>query len=328
MRYDQEELDVLCEQVSLLEYAEKTLEFKKVDSHNYACHCPLHVDKTPSLIIDDAENFFYCFSCGVSGNIINWLRTFEDLSFEEAVEKTADLADMDLSSFMVSDTVLFLKELSPKKNSVKSISERKILDFGEYEKFNTDIPEEWVKEGIPPDVLKKYEIRIDPRANRIVYPVYDNNDQLIGIKGRTRFENYKQLKIMKYMNYHKIGKVDYLTGMKQARKSILESKKIIIFEGLKSVMKMDSWGYHNCVSAETSHLNKDQIKLLIGMNLKEVTIAFDKEVNVRKLDLGLLPRFVNVYGIIDKYDLLNDKDAPVDQGREIWEELYESRVRL
>lgn len=328
MRYDQEELDVLCEQVSLLEYAEKTLEFKRIDSHNYACHCPLHVDKTPSLIIDDDENFFYCFSCGVSGNIINWLRTFEDLSFNDAVEKAADLADMDLSSLKTSDTVLFLKELSPKKNSAKSISERKILDLGEYEKFSTEIPQEWVKEGIPPEILQKYEIRVDPRSNRIVYPVYDNEDRLIGVKGRTRFENYKQLKIMKYMNYHKIGKVDYLTGMKWARDSVRDSKKIVIFEGLKSVMKMDAWGYHNCVSAETSHLNKDQIKLLIGMGLKEVTIAFDKGVNVRKLDLGMLPMFTNVYGIVDKYNSLNDKDAPVDQGREIWEELYESRVRL
>lgn len=328
MRYDQEELDVLCEQVSLLEYAEKTLEFKKVDSHNYACHCPLHIDKTPSLIIDDDENFFYCFSCGVSGNIINWLRTFEDLSFDEAVKKAAALANMDLASLKTSDTVLFLKELSPKKNSAKSISERKILDLGEYEKFSTEIPQEWVKEGIPPEILQKYEIRVDPRSNRIVYPVYDNEDRLIGVKGRTRFENYKQLKIMKYMNYHKIGKVDYLTGMKWARDSVRNSKKIVIFEGLKSVMKMDAWGYHNCVSAETSHLNKDQIKLLIGMGLKEVTIAFDKGVNVRKLDLGMLPMFTNVYGIVDKYDLLHDKDAPVDQGREIWEELYESRVRL
>ena len=328
MRYDQEELDVLCEQVSLLEYAEKTLEFKKIDSHNYACHCPLHVDKTPSLIIDDDENFFYCFSCGVSGNILNWLRTFEDLSFNDAVEKAADLADMDLSSLKTSDTVLFLKELSPKKNSAKSISERKILDLGEYDKFSAEIPQEWVKEGIPPEILQKYEIRVDPRSNRIVYPVYDNEDRLIGVKGRTRFENYKQLKIMKYMNYHKIGKVDYLTGMKWARDSVRYSKKIVIFEGLKSVMKMDAWGYHNCVSAETSHLNKDQIKLLIGMGLKEVTIAFDKGVNVRKLDLGMLPMFTNVYGIVDKYDLLHDKDAPVDRGREIWEELYESRVRL
>ena len=328
MRYDQEELDVLCEQISLLEYAEKTLEFKKVDSHNYACHCPLHIDKTPSLIIDDDENFFYCFSCGVSGNIINWLRTFEDLSFDEAVKKAADLANMDLASLKTSDTVLFLKGLSQKRNSAKQNLVRKILDFGEYEKYSAEIPQEWVNEGIPPEILQKYEIRIDHCANRIVYPVYDNDDRLIGVKGRTRFENYKQLKIMKYMNYHKIGKVDYFTGMKQARDSIKESKKIMIFEGLKSVMKMAAWGYQNCVSAETSHLNKDQIKLLVGMNLKEVTIAFDKEVNVRKLDLGLLPMFTNVYGIVDRYNLLNDKDAPVDQGREVWEELYESRIRL
>lgn len=326
MKYDQEELNVLCEQVNLLEYAEKTIEFKKVDSNNYACHCPLHVDKTPSLMINDSENYFYCFSCGVSGNIINWLRTFEGLSFNESVEKTAELANVDLNSIKASDTILFLKELSCKQNP--GIFDHTVLDRSEYDKYKKEVPDEWVKEGIPQSVLRKYEIRTDPRSNRIVYPVYDNQDRLIGVKGRTRFESYKQLKIMKYMNYHKIGKVDYFAGMKQARDSIVKSRKVVIFEGLKSVMKMDSWGYHNCVSAETSHLNKDQIKILIGMGLKEVTIAFDKDVNVRKLDLGLLPMFVNVYGVIDKYGLLDDKDAPVDKGRGVWEELYESRVRL
>ena len=171
---------------------------------------------------------------------------------------------------------------------------------------------------------------VDDRSNRIVYPVYDSDFRLIGIKGRTRFKNYKELKIMKYMNYHKIGILDYFQGMKQAQSSVVDKKEIIIVEGLKSVMKLDQWGYHNVVSAETSTLNEYQIELLIRMKLRNVIIAFDKDVELSKIRecTKLLKRFINVYVVYDRWKFLNDKDSPPDCGRDVWETLYERRIRL
>ena len=55
--YDSEEVNLLCEDINLLEYASKSYDFVKIDSHNYACHCPRHIDKTPSLMIDDDGNY-------------------------------------------------------------------------------------------------------------------------------------------------------------------------------------------------------------------------------------------------------------------------------
>lgn len=327
MNYDYEELDSLCSQIDLLEYASKTFEFKKIGEHDYACHCPKHIDKTPSLTINAKDNYFYCFSCGVSGNLISWLRIFEGYSFDDAVEKVANLAGRSLSCLRTSDTILFYKKLKSYKHN-DDIIVRDILDRSYYEQFSDEIPNEWVEEGIPEDTLKKYEVRVDKKSNRIVYPVYDKDFRLIGAKGRTRFKNYKQLKIMKYMNYTKIGSTDFFAGMKQAIDTVNSTKQIIIFEGIKSVMKADSWGWHNTVSSETSRLNEKQIKLIIEMGIKNVVIAYDKGVNIKDLKLGMLKRFSNVYAVVDKYGFLNDKDAPVDKGREIWERLYESRVRL
>lgn len=324
MKYDKDELQMLCEQVDLVEYAGKTLDLKK-DGTLYRAHCPLHIDKTASLTIYPETNTFYCFSCAVNGRIIEWLRTFEGLSYDESVEKTARLVGTDISSLKTSDTVAFFKTLNQKGKS-KEIDERNILDWSQYEKYDDEIPQEWVKEGISEETLKTFEIRVDKSSNRIVYPVYDNDLKLIGVKGRTRFENYKSLKIMKYMNYYPIGSVDYFAGMKQCRDEIIKTKKVIIFEGIKSVMKMWSWGYHNCLATETSHINAEQIKLLIKMGLKEVVIAYDKGVD--KIDVGMLKRFTNVYVIKDKHGLLEDKDAPVDKGKDVWERLYSERVRL
>lgn len=325
MQYDYEELDILCEQVDLLEYASGSFDFVKKDSHNYACHCPLHIDKTPSLMIDTSGNYFYCFSCGVSGNIISWLRVFEKLSFEEAVQKTAKLVNIDLTSLQTSDTIAFYKKLRRSKQNKEQIK-REILPADYFDKFSDELPNEWIEEGIPETTLKKYEVKIDKRSNRIVYPVYDSNLNLIGAKGRTRFKNYKKLNIMKYMNYTKLQTLDFFAGMKQA--SI--GKKIILFEGIKSVMKADSWGYHYCVSTETSSINEDQVRLLIRLGVKEVIIAFDKDVKISKIkeNTKMLQRFTNVSVIQDKKNLLDDKDAPVDKGPEVFKQLLEERVRL
>ena len=330
MRYDQDELRILCEQVDLLEYASKTYDFQHKSGPNYACHCPRHIDKTPSLMIDISGNYFYCFSCGVSGNIISWLRIFEDLTFDEAVEKVAKLTGIDMLSLQTSDSLLFYKALRDSRLVANEKIEREVLPSSYYEQFSDELPTEWIDEGIPEDTMRKYEIRIDKKSNRIVYPVYDNEFRLIGAKGRTRFKNFKALKIMKYMNYKKLYAVDFFAGMKQAVDFIQKAKKIIIFEGIKSVMKADSWGYHNCISSETSKINEAQLRLLIKMGVKEVVFAYDQDVKIDKIRecTKMLQRFTNVYAVYDKHHLLDDKDAPVDKGKDVWDKLLNERVRL
>ena len=132
------------------------------------------------------------------------------------------------------------------------------------------------------------------------------------------------------MNYNKLFILDFLTGMKQAEPYIHQQNEIIIVEGLKSVMKLDGWGYHNVVSAETSTLNEYQIELLIRMQIKNVVIAFDRDVELKKIKecVSLLKRFTNVYIIYDKWRLLDNKDSPCDKGLETWKKLYEGRMRV
>lgn len=329
--YDEDALNELCSKVDLLEYASTSMEFERRGGNRYAAHCPLHVDKTPSLIIYPNTNSFYCFSCGVGGNMINWLMTFEDMKFPEAIDKVSSLAGTDIKNLKQCSALTFFKSQKKQKVSSNKIQfERKILDPSYMEQFDDEVPQEWIDEGIDSDVMREFGIRIDKASNRIVYPVYDNNFNLIGVKGRTRFPNYKEMKIQKYMNYQGIGTTDYFSGMKENYQSIVESGSVIIFEGIKSVMKMYGWGYKNVVAAETYGLNDSQVLILIQMGLKEVTIANDKGISMKKIRefTKTLRRFTNVYAVIDRHNLLEDKMAPCDMGKEVWDQLYSERVKL
>ena len=323
----------MANQIDLLEYASKTVDFVKKSGTTYYAICPFHKEKTASLAVNTEENFYHCFGCGRSGSIYQWIQGTEGLTFGQAVRKVANITGSDEHDYIESESISFFKLLNrlsmPKK---KNMVERTILDIdSDYnQKYSDEIPQEWVDEGISPQELKKYEIRIDDISNRIVYPVRDSQFNVIGVKGRTRFKDYKALKIVKYSNYYKIGALDYFTGMMQASDYVNSSKEIIITEGLKSVMKIDQWGYHNAVSAETSTLSDYQIELLIRMKVHDVTIAFDEDVPMKKISecTKLLKKFTNVYVVYDRWGLLGEKDSPCDKGYEIWKTLYERRIKL
>ena len=333
MKYSQDALNELANKIDLLEYAERSVDFVRHYGSTYFAVCPFHEEDTPSLAVNTEKNLFHCFGCGVGGSIFTWIQLTEHLSFEEAVKKVAELTDSDLNDYVESESLNFYKTLNKINKPHKLVSyDREILDIEKdyRERYVDEPPQEWLDEGISAEVMKKYEIRIDNSSNRIVYPVRDASFQMIGVKGRTRFKNYKALGIMKYMNYVAIKGIDYFTGAMQADEYIKESGEIIIFEGIKSVMKVDQWGFHNAVSAETSKLNENQIELLIKMQVKDVVIAFDKDVQMKKIVecVKLLKKFVNVWVVYDKWNLLEEKDSPPDQGEEVFKYLYENRTKI
>lgn len=56
-----------------------------IEIKNNMCHCPFHKDKHPSMKI--YEKSFYCFSCNKTGDLIEFVKQYFNLSFLEAMEK-------------------------------------------------------------------------------------------------------------------------------------------------------------------------------------------------------------------------------------------------
>lgn len=332
--FDDEMLQEINANVDLLDYVSQTIDMKRRGS-DYFGKCPLHIDNTPSFSITPAKNSYYCFSCGKSGGIIGFLMDYEGMKFEDAVYKAAALANMDMSKMCRSQTMSFLKRY--KKIMIgkkKQECQHKILDVSEIEKYSKEEVTEWLDEGIKQDVLDLFGVRIDNWNNRIVYPVFDTNGNFINVKARTRYPNYKQMKIPKYINYFKIGTMDYFQGLNVTLPYIQEKNEIIIFESIKSVMKAFGWEYKNCASAEKHTLTDEQIWLLVKMHVN-IVFAYDADVSYWqqdvKKDIDRLKRVTNVYVIEDTNLLLggsDTKNAPVDKGKDVWDELYLSKKKI
>lgn len=334
--YDEDMLEEINNNVDLLDYIGDDIELKQ-RGRDYFGRCTLHIDRTPSFSITPSKNRFYCFSCGAGGGIIQYLITYEKLSFDEAVAKASRLANVDLKTMCQSETVKLNKSIRKiQSNNSEDGATRRHLDKNELFKYQDTNITDWIKEGISTETLKTFEVRIDTRGNRIVYPVYDIDGNLINIKGRTLCKDYKLFGIQKYINYYPVGTVDYFQGMNITFQYIKESGEIKIFESIKSVMKLFTWGIKDSASAEKHTLTPAQIKILISTReIKSVVFCYDSDVSYQerkvKENIDLLKHFLNVYVIIDRENLLGGveaKNAPVDLGRDIWESLYATKVKI
>jgi len=65
----------------------------------YSSNCPMpnHRDSTPSFGVNPEEGRYNCFGCGQKGNILNFIRAVEGLSFFEAVIKLAEITNFELN---------------------------------------------------------------------------------------------------------------------------------------------------------------------------------------------------------------------------------------
>jgi len=324
------EIQDIIDKVDIVEYIQQFIDLKKQSNGEYVALCPFHTEKTPSFTITPRTQLFYCFGCGAGGNVLNFIQKYNKCSYGDAIiilkqyaNITEDCIDLRLSATKI------IKKYRKLPN-IKTCIKHSFLPVDEMDKYENDKSKLkiWADEGISYEVMEKYQVRYDPVNNRIVFPVRDNDGNIISVKGRTLHPDWKEKKLRKYTYYNQIGDVDFIFGFYEHKDYILQSKEIILFEGEKSVMLMESWGFYNTGAILTSHLNDFILQTLIKLGVRAV-FALDKDVDIKAdKNIKKLSHFVKVEYIYDKNNLLEPKMSPVDLGKDIWLQLYEGRRSL
>ena len=186
----------------------------------------------------------------------------------------------------------------------------------------------WVKEGITEKARKVFQIGYSFDKNRIIIPEHwwCGNGELVGISSRTTNPLYKELGIPKYYPIIKYQKSKNLYGLYQNMQTIQQNKIVVVAEAQKSVLKRYSKLDGTVVACESHSLSDEQVSILIGLNV-EICIAFDKDVGLQEV-LETCEKFYNlrkVSFIYDFYDLLDEKESPMDKSNKIYKFLFEHR---
>ena len=88
--------------------------------------CPFHGEKTPSFTVYPENGSFYCFGCGVGGDIFTFTKLIENLDYVEAVKLLAERSGITIPENGYDDS------LSKLKNTIYEINRETAKFFHEY----------------------------------------------------------------------------------------------------------------------------------------------------------------------------------------------------
>ena len=316
-------MEDLIEQIDILKYIEQYVTLVP-KGREYVGLSPFTNEKTPSFFVSPDKKCWYCFSCGEGGSIIKFVEKYHKVNYKQAIQMLASWGHISLNA----EEPLVKTIRAYKKKEEEMIPIRPELDNDIMSKYKNITIKSWVEEGISKEVLEKYQVRYDDVACRIVFPIWDIDGRLINIKGRAAHPCWKDFGMAKYIYYYPLGRNDLLWGYHWHIDDIKKKNEIILVEGEKSVMKLETNGINNAVALGTSHLSKEQMQILLQLRV-DVVIALDKDKNGQKdKNIANLAKYNKCYIIEDQENYLGEKDSPIDKGINVWNLLYDKRRLL
>lgn len=264
--------------------------------------------------------------------IHNLLGIEADSNFQEYVDYVTD--DLELLNNLLDTENIKIKELQVYDDTVMNL-------------FSKTYYQGWIEEGITVETMKKFNICFYGVQQAIVIPHYNVNGELIGIRKRA-LDPIEIANGQKYMPMLIEGKwythpLQYnLYGLNINKETIEKTKKIIIVESEKGVMQLDSM-YPNgsmAVALSSSNLSNFQRDMIIDLGVTEVIFALDKQyqkkhteeyAKYQKKIMKMAKKFTNFTDVSimwDTKDLLDYKDSPTDKGKEVFEELFKTRIPI
>jgi DNA primase len=278
--------------------------------------CPFHQEKSPSFNVRPLQGFYHCFGCGAGGDVYKFLQEMESLSFYEAVENLAGKVgytltyeagakgpDQGQKSRIYEANAAAAKYFQDQLMTDPAIPGRDFLKSRGFDKAAAEMfgvgfaPKGWnnltdhlkaigftEEELITASLSSKGERGLyDKFRGRLIWPIRDTSNQVIGFGARKLFDDDQG---PKYLNtsetpvYHKSA---VLYGIDLAKKEISKSQKVVVVEGYTDVMACHLAGITTAVATCGTAFGDEHIRILNRMlsanvdNPAEVIFTFDPD---------------------------------------------------
>ena len=272
---------------------------------NLKALCPFHSEKTPSFVVYDDNQSYYCFGCNSGGDAITFIMEVEHLDYMEAVKYLAEKAGLTMPSDTYDDTTERLRirvlELNREagryfNTMLNSPAGKPGMDYlvargmspGLIRKFGLGYaPDSW---GDVMDHLKKAGFSeaemvaagIAKRSQkgtvycyfrgRVMFPIIDVRGNVIAFGGRILTnEKPKYLNSPDSLVYKKTRQVFALNFAKNTK-----SGTIILTEGYMDAISLYKAGLDNGVATCGTALTDDQARM-IAKYCQQAVIAYDSD---------------------------------------------------
>lgn len=288
-----ESIENLKSSIDIVDLIGNFIELKKMGA-NYKAPCPFHNEKTPSFVVSPVKQIYHCFGCGVGGDGITFVMELEKLSYPEAIEKIASIYNF---------TLEYTNEKKEKLPLLEPILKWFLFNFT----YNIEAKNYLLKRGVSNSSIEKFELGYAPSSQafidflqkniipmpkaldmgvlakgdrgyyarfieRIIFPIYSNNNSLVGFAGRT-ISNHPA----KYINSPQtqiFNKSQLLYAYNISKPYIFKEKRVIVCEGYLDVILLHQAGFNTAVASMGTALTKEHLPLL-RKGEPEIILAYD-----------------------------------------------------
>lgn len=313
-------IDQIRSDVNILDIVGQYVQLHRSGS-NWFGLCPFHTEKTGSFSVNEPKQFFHCFSCGRGGNVFKFLMEIEDLTFPEAVYRTAELAGIELDSKYLPQNVAGAEDTQSETGRLKQLYAQ-AGQLYHHILVNTKLGQpalDYLHErGLSDELIAEFQLGYAPQAeilqaffhekklddyqtlrksglfseregenlaerfnDRIMFPIRNQTGQIIAFSGRLLTPDKK---LPKYLNSPEgilFNKRKVLFNFDKAKKTIRHESKVYLFEGFMDVLAAWRAGIKNGVASMGTSLTSEQIYLL-EQTASKLYICYDGDFPGRK----------------------------------------------
>jgi DNA primase len=284
----------------------------KKAGQNYSGLCPFHSEKDPSFTVSPVKQIFHCFGCNTGGNVFNFLMRHDGLSFPESVRFLAKrysivLPERRMSKamrqrinekerlFAVNRTAMeFYQNVlfdHPQGKEARKYLRQRGMSKSIVDNFNLgyalpawdSLLNHVRKSGLPVDLVEKSGLVVPQKSkkgfydrfrNRIIFPILNLNQQVIGFGGRVLDDS-----LPKYLNSPETpvyNKSQSLYGLHRAKNKCRETRTVYIVEGYFDLLALQAHGIQNVAATLGTALTPNHIHVLKGF-AEKIILVFDSD---------------------------------------------------
>jgi DNA primase len=302
MKFPKEYLEEIKQRVKVSDIVGATVQLKR-RGREFVGLSPFSKEKTPSFTINDEKGFYHCFSSGEHGNIFDFLVKVEKLNFGDAVRKLAAKAGMPVFKFT--------KENIEVENKRKKYDEILTIALQYYQKnfFENEVVKKYAFDrGLTQEILSTFKIGysgdyglnvslfsnfnqkeliesgvffydeknnklVDRFKNRLMFPIFDYNNKVIGFGGRALGQNY----LAKYINSPEtefFKKGFNLYNLNNAKTENKQSSIVFVVEGYMDAISLYQAGFKNVVATLGTAMTESHLNL-VWRYFNDPVVCFD-----------------------------------------------------
>ena len=277
----------------------------KQNGRNRKCLCPFHLEKTPSFVVYEDTQSFYCYGCGAGGDVITFIMRIENLEYLEALKLLAERVGLPLPENERDDQQAKLRQRllelnrqaaryfhsvlkGPDGKSARDYFAQRRLSAKTIVRYGLGYaPDSWnalrntfQKQGYSYEEMVQADLIVrsksgsyyDKFRNRVIFPILDLRGNVIAFGGRVLDDQTpKYVNTSDTLVFQKKRNLFSLNFAKNSRE-----KTLILAEGYMDVIAMHQAGFTGAVATLGTALTSEQARL-ISRYADDVVIAYDSD---------------------------------------------------